>query len=171
METGDYQEELSHIFMKIIDEFLEKDIAYEVSIKAYLYRILALLYRCSVQKFDSNISVRKKQEHLKRLQPVLDYVEVHYFEELTVETAAKMLNFDYAYFCRLFKKATDKTFVDYLNYVRISEAEKLIRTTDKLITEIIGETGFSSSSYFNRMFKALKGMSPSTYRRNVRTSS
>jgi len=170
-EGADYSTELAELFVKIISEFETKEIAYEVSVKAYLYRILVLLYRCSVLKFDSSTSVKKKQEHLRRLQPIFDYVEVHFNENLTVESASRMLNFNYAYFCRLFKQTTDKTFIDYLNFVRVSEAEKLIRTSDKSINQILAETGFSSASYFNRVFKGLKGMSPSAYKKNVRSKS
>ncbi|MFR2464209.1 MAG: helix-turn-helix transcriptional regulator [Clostridia bacterium] len=60
-----------------------------------------------------------------------------------------------------------KTFREYLNFVRISEAEKLLLNTDLNITEIAMEVGFSSSSYFIEQFKQLKSISPKRFRQRL----
>jgi AraC-like DNA-binding protein len=60
-----------------------------------------------------------------------------------------------------------KTFTNYLNYIRITEAEKLLLTTEMTMTEIAQETGFSSSSYFIQQFKQYKNISPSQFRKKV----
>jgi AraC-like DNA-binding protein len=58
-----------------------------------------------------------------------------------------------------------KTFTNYLNYIRITEAEKLLLTTDKSMTEIALEVGFSSSSYFIQQFRQYKDISPFQFRK------
>ncbi|MBE3102525.1 MAG: helix-turn-helix transcriptional regulator [Firmicutes bacterium] len=111
-------------------------------------------------------SLYQQNEELNRLGKVIEYIELHYNEDINVEMACGLLNLNYFYFCRMFKKVIGRTFVQYLNYVRVSVAEKLLLTTNMPITDIIMETGFSSLSYFNRIFKSHKGCSPSTFRKS-----
>lgn len=155
---------LLNLMREILIEFQMKSIAYEISIKAALYKILTLLYRNEILSFSQN-NIYKQKELLKKLEKVLAFVERNYFEDISVEDACNLTNFNYSYFCRLFREASGKSFIEYLNFVRVSVAEKLMLTTDKSITDIIGETGFSSMSYFNRVFKSVKGVSPSSYRK------
>ena len=68
-------------------------------------------------------------------------------------------------FCRVFKQATDYTFVEYLNHIRLKSAEKLLLSTKLPISEVAYESGFSGLSYFNRKFKEVYSMGPSRYRK------
>lgn len=157
---------LASLLMEISTEFQGKNIAYEILIKSDLYKILTMLYRDNILKFNLLNNLQKEEMLFTKLSKVLDYVEKNYAENITVENISQMLDLNYSYFCRLFKTATGKPFVQYLNFLRVSVAEKLLLTTDKPITEIIAETGFSSLSYFNRTFKKARGCSPSQYRKN-----
>ena len=58
-----------------------------------------------------------------------------------------------------------KTFTEYLNYVRITEAEKLLLSTEMNITEVAAETGFSDSSYFIKQFRHFKNVSPKQFKK------
>jgi AraC-like DNA-binding protein len=156
---------LTHCLNDIVIDFEQKRIAYEISIKSIIYRILTILYRNEILNFGVVDELYKKKDVFERIQPVLSYVESSYMEEVDLEKACSLLNVNYFYFCRLFKKATGKTFVEYLNYVRLSVAERLLINTDKNVTEICTETGFSSLSYFNRVFKAAKRLNPTEYRK------
>ena len=73
-----------------------------------------------------------------------------------LDDLSKLLNLNQSYFCRLFKQATNSTFIEYLNFVRVCKAEKLLFTTNKTVSEISMDVGFSSVSYFNRVFKKIK---------------
>ena len=59
------------------------------------------------------------------------------------------------------------SFSDYINYIRISEAQKLLITTDLDMSEIAEHTGFSTSSYFIEQFRKRKGISPKQFRLNM----
>lgn len=59
-------------------------------------------------------------------------------------------------------------FNDYLNQERLRHAVLLIETTDLKLKEIVGRVGFSSQTYFDRQFKSRYGMTPNTYRRELR---
>ena len=100
-----------------------------------------------------------------KIMPVLEYIDKHYSEALTLPELSKILNINEYYFCRLFKKMVNTSFVQYLNFVRVCKAEKMLLSTDKSISEISYETGFSSVSYFNRTFKKYKLSTPGNYRK------
>ena len=91
-------------------------------------------------------------------------VNKNYSENVSLEEASSLLGFDTSYFCRIFKSATGATFTEYLNFVRICKAEKLLSQTKKSILEISEAVGFSSLSYFNRVFKRIRNSSPGNYR-------
>ena len=69
------------------------------------------------------------------------------------------------YFCRFFKETFGVCFSDYIKFFRIKKAETALIETDKSVLEIAFENGFSSASYFNKVFKELKFCSPTEYRK------
>ena len=77
---------------------------------------------------------------------------------------AKEVNLNKEYLCRLFKKATKKTISDYINLVRISKASEFLKKNIS-ISEVAMMSGFSSLSYFNKVFKDYKHCSPGTYKK------
>ena len=111
-------------------------------------------------------SINRTDDHtLDRISEVLNHIQTNYGDSIKVKDVSEMLNINYSYFCRLFKKATGRTFIEYLNYYRISIAKKRLLQDKATVTEIILDTGFSSFSYFNRIFKRYTGFSPTTYRK------
>lgn len=108
--------------------------------------------------------VTSKKNICKKFNEVLDYIDSHYTEELTLDNIADFSGFSKYHFTRLFKQYTDSTFYDYLIYRRIKAAEELLANPELSITEIALQSGFSSISTFNRIFKQKKGCTPSEYR-------
>lgn len=98
---------------------------------------------------------------------LLDYIDKHYAEELNLEEIADSSGFSKYHFSRLFKQYTGFTFCDYLCYRRIKAAELLLSRQDLSITEVALQSGFSSISTFNRIFKQQKKCTPSEYRSKV----
>jgi len=81
---------------------------------------------------------------------------------------ATLCNLSYSYFSRLFTKIMKRSFREYLNYIRILNAEKLLTTSELNITEIAMMVGFSTSSYFIQQFKHYKEISPKQYQMKYR---
>ena len=131
-----------------------------------LLRIFAALGRHHIEQLDIKESsfAGKKQEYVNKFLNVIEYIDMHYSEDLNLENIASTCGFSKFHFSRLFKQYTGFTFCDYLNYRRISHAEELLTNPDYLVTEIAIQSGFSSISTFNRLFKQLKGCSPTEYR-------
>ncbi len=71
-------------------------------------------------------------------------------------------------FCKLFKRATGATFVDYVQFRRLYHAEQQLTTTETNISEIALNSGFMSVQYFNRFFKEKHRCTPSEYRKRYR---
>ena len=111
-----------------------------------------------------HINRNTQKEYEDTFKQVLDYLSLHYAEDITLEHIAKQYGFSKYHFSRLFNKYTNNNFCDYLAYQRISAAKSMLIHTTLPITEISDKSGFNSLSTFNRVFKGKTGYSPSTYR-------
>ncbi len=95
---------------------------------------------------------------------VVQYIDKHYAEKLTLSGVAEKLGYSKFYFSRLFNRIIKKSFSDYLNLVRIDKF--LTRYNDgkiQSINELLYECGFESNTTFYRNFKKLYGITPSEY--------
>jgi AraC-like DNA-binding protein len=101
------------------------------------------------------------------IQRARAYIELHQKDDVNVEEVAQTLNLSVFYFCKIFKKATGKTFTEYLSEVRVMKAKNLLLNPHARISEVAFESGFQSITHFNRIFKKRVGVSPSRYRMNL----
>lgn len=99
-----------------------------------------------------------------RINDVYRYTMEHYTEHISLEQIAAVAHLTVQAFCRYFKKHTRKTYIQFLNEIRINEACKKLTGADALsISSAAYECGFSSAVSFNRVFKQVTGVSPSRY--------
>lgn len=101
---------------------------------------------------------------MSKLNKVLEYIEDMHTENITIESACKLVNLSPYYFCRLFRNSTGRTFTEYVNHVRMNKAVLLLKNTELSISEIALNTGFNDANYFSRMFRKYKKESPSNIR-------
>lgn len=94
----------------------------------------------------------KGEANERRINTVCQYVHKHTDEEISIAKAASLIHLSGSAFCKFFKRATGKTFSDYVNTVRIGNACHLLTKTDKTIAEIAFACSFESLTYFNRVF-------------------
>lgn len=97
---------------------------------------------------------------------ILDYIQQHYMEPINLSDVASHFHFNATYLSSLFSAHNDEGFSEYLNRVRIDKAAELLITTDLPISDISLKVGYSDHSYFTKVFKKLKGQSPSQYRKS-----
>jgi AraC-like DNA-binding protein len=102
-----------------------------------------------------------------RMRHILSTVMSNYHKEINLDQLGKEVGLTKAAFCRYFKARTQKTFVNYLNEIRINHVCEYLRNSDRPITEIAYECGFTNISNFNRQFKELLGSSPKDFRKNL----
>ena len=156
------EEQVMECMLRMMKEYSEKNKAYEIYILAQVYSILAFLYR-------NNLIVDAAEYYdmhaLQKILPVLEYVDENYNKDLSLEVISSHFGLNPSYFSRMFKKAIGSAYTEYLNFVRVCKAEKLLKDTDMSILAVALEVGFSSVSYFNRVFKNTKNCTPTTYKK------
>ena len=101
----------------------------------------------------------------KRMNEILLFTFRESHRKIYIHEAADVANLSTEAFCRYFKMRTRKTYTNFLNEVRISNACKLIIQKDLSIQEICWHAGFSNLSNFNRIFRKVTGKTPSAYLR------
>lgn len=99
-----------------------------------------------------------------RLQKVHHYVIKNFHSPLQIEDVAQIANMTPHAFCKYFKKSTKKTFMTFLNELRVCHAKKLLIENRIPISQICIESGFNNISNFNRQFKTGTNMTPSDFK-------
>lgn len=150
---------------EIYNESQKQEYGYEITITGNLHKIYAFLLRQWHSERENKSIFNEMDE--TRISEVLKYIEENYQNELSADEVAKKCHVSYSYFSRWFKKITGKTFIQYVNYVRINHAEQLLMNSDYNITEISMQTGFPTTSYFIKQFKLQKGYSPGKFRKMI----
>ncbi len=100
------------------------------------------------------------------VRKAMAYIHSNYADPITREDLARHVGMSEDYLTYCFRQELGMTPIDYLNRYRVLQAQRLLVDTDKSITTIALDVGFSSSSYFSRMFRRQVGQSPEEYRRN-----
>ena len=95
---------------------------------------------------------------------IFRYISSHYAEKLTAVQIAKKFGLRQSDFSAHFKKITGKSFNEYLNYVRICKAKRMLISSEKNITEIAFSVGFANTSYFINCFKTQMGITPASFK-------
>lgn len=103
-----------------------------------------------------------------KVAEIIAYCNDNFDKPLRLETISSLFYISPYHFIRLFKKMTGFTFTEYINTVRIREAQRLIRETRHKMIQIAGFAGFTNVSHFNRKFKEVTNMSPMEYRKMVK---
>ncbi len=145
-------------------EFRERKDGWTGVIQARLMLISLLLYRnlrsCRMPSFAPG----SKKLQLAKIQEVMNYISIHYAEECSLKQAAALAHMTPSWFSAFFKRVSGCGFVECLNRVRIEAACTQLAETDAKIITIAIDSGFPSTAHFNRIFRRLKGMTPSEYR-------
>ncbi|REE27523.1 AraC family transcriptional regulator [Winogradskyella pacifica] len=107
---------------------------------------------------------RENFENSDKIKTVYEYIQGHFSEKITLSQVSEIVNMSNVSFNRFMKKRTGKTFVDYVNEVRIGYAAMWLLEKDNSISEIAYNCGFNNIANFNRVFKKLKKCTPSQYK-------
>ena len=102
---------------------------------------------------------------VRRIYTVVDYVNLHYQQDVTAQSCAKQVYMSYSYFSRCFRQVMGTGFKEYLNNVRMNQAEKLLLSTHMSISEIAYACGYNQASYFILTYRNLKGVTPLAFRK------
>ena len=138
----------------------------------YPYEVLSTLSILWLE-FYRTVHISEKDTHQKnsqisnRMAIFLQYIELHYQEDITLELLSKSANVSKSECLRCFKTTLQTTPYKYLIEYRLSKAADLLKNTDMSIENITSETGFHHVSHFGKCFREKTGFSPSEYRKNL----
>lgn len=164
--TSKEYHEILYLLREITDAYITKPASFELMIKGYLYLLFAEILRVKAWKNNEVIS-NKEITKIELLKKVLQYIDKHYAEKLTVSELSSLIQMSEGHFSRFFKSLVRMTPMEYVNNIRINKACLLLERTDRLMLDIAMDVGFMNQSYFNRLFKKIKGCTPKEYKMKI----
>jgi len=142
-----------------------KDVREKFNDLHVLARLLALLLEQGSEEY------RLPDSSLVSIQKIIDYCYENYHKDLNLDELSALSSLSKYYMCRLFKKTTGVTIMNYLNLIKIEEAKKMLKSQGKNITETCFDCGFSSTSYFIELFKKHTGITPKQWLKSAGSAS
>ena len=135
---------------------------FELKVYALLFDIFSELYKngCVIES-----KKPKRSGQVKKISELLDWIDDNYAEKITLDQLEEISGISKKYICRIFKKYTDRTPINYVNEIRVENACYELSFSDKSITDIAYSNGFEDVSYFSKLFKAHKSLTPLEYRK------
>jgi AraC-like DNA-binding protein len=154
----------------IKDLFLKLEKSSKVDRFITLIEILKTISKADYKSLSSFIYDKKYSiNEGNRMRDVFEYTMNNYQNNINLEVIANVANMTKNAFCKYFKRRTNKTYIHFLNELRIEHAcKKLTLNKDISISEIAEQVGFNNMSNFNRQFKTIKKLSPSEFKRNYK---
>lgn len=146
----------------LIREFYANDDYCDIALKLAAGTILLGMMRSGAAV--KNDSLKANRETVDSIYKAVVYINSHYAEDISAGQLCLLAGMSYSFFSRSFKTITGRSFKQYLNTIRVNQAERLLATTDKTISEICSACGYNDVSYFIKVFRECKGMPPGSYK-------
>ena len=150
----------------IFEDILNASQLKDESLIIALLQILQKLYQIEKNTINPpSYRITVDEKIGKRLSDVLSFTFKSIKEPLSISDVAAVANLSKSQFSRYFKLHTGKSYIQFVNDLRIETACSLLLTERTTIEQICYEVGFQNISHFNRQFKKYKGLSPNQYRK------
>ena len=134
----------------------------------YFLEFISILHDLSISRnqklLSTSFSNYNDFENSDKIKKVHEFVQRNFQRKISLDEISELVNMTAVSFNRFIKKRTGKTFVSYVNSMRISYASRLLLEADLSVGEIAYKCGFNNLANFNRMFKKLKKNTPSEFR-------
>lgn len=151
------------LYYRSITEMKERSAGFEMCLKAIAVELLVHLARCMDKYVEVATPVDSPLQ--QKITEISNYIQAHYSQPLTLTHLSETFYISPYYLSRVFKENSGFSFTEYVNHVRIKEAQRLLRETNWKIVRIAESVGFDSFAYFGRVFKDTVHLSPMQYRR------
>lgn len=159
------RKEIQALFEKIEREYdLQQSYSTQM-IALYILELLIIISRLSTEATKPLLSQGNQS-----MYEISKYIRSNYHMELSLEVLSEHFFMNKSYLSRKFKQVFRIGINDYITYIRIFHAERLLKTTNYPITRIATECGYNDSNYFSTIFKKLKGITPYRFRSELQKS-
>lgn len=162
------QKQLRNCLFELMKDYTEKEDGYLLHFSSVIYEFLYILYK-NHSKVIPKKTWEKENRNFERIEETIQFVKANYQREISLDEVAGILNVSPEYFCRLFKKHTGQTFLEYLNAVRLIHFYHDLIQTDYSITDLLARNGIANYKVFIRLFKQTYGTTPNKLRQAVKT--
>ncbi len=133
--------------------------------KIYVHnRFMDFLYLLSNMRYENIYRPQNIEGSQHKIYEIAAYIHNNYMHELSLTSLAEQFYMSTYYLSHQFKEVTGFTLINYIQMTRIRSAQQMLLFSDKKITDIAEDCGFTSFSQFNRMFNKFCGMSPREYK-------
>jgi AraC-like DNA-binding protein len=157
------QTAIERLLFIIIKEAREKDSGHASYVKLAMGELLLSITRKAMRTKPA-VSVHIDHMHGK-VSEIVKYVNIRYTKKITLESISESFYISPYYLSRSFKRVTGFTFIEYLNSLRIREAQQLLKESHLNVSDIADKVGYESQTHFGRVFKKITGLSPLQYRK------
>lgn len=154
---------IEKLLISLSQDLRDKKRGYELLVKMNVFNIF---YQLFTEEYIYENKNKNNQVTNEKVKELLNFIYKNYNKNLGVEKVAEKIGYNPQYFCRYFKEKIGKTYVNFLNSYRILKAGELLLNSTLSVTEIAYEVGFENLSYFNKVFKEIRGVSPTKYKKN-----
>ena len=165
IQVNPYLSDCSDSILPIVDALSAtlagKRPGYEFMTQGFLFQLLGTILEEHLYQEDS--SSPAEAERLTAIKNVLAYISDNYYNDITLDSLARIAGMNPKYFCKYFRSMTERTPIDYLNFYRIECACEMLSTKDISIKEVAISCGFNDESYFIRTFHKYKGITPKQF--------
>jgi AraC family L-rhamnose operon transcriptional activator RhaR len=155
---------IEHIYEKMYTEFKLKDKGYIEILRAYVIELLITIFRLYEKSRNTNRNTETEKRQI--VDKVIKYMRDNYSNDIKLEDLSTMAFLSPNYFSKLFKECTSTTISEYIQKLRVEEACKLLKNTDKKIIDISFQVGYKDIKFFNQIFKRIIGKTPGEYRKS-----
>ena len=155
------------LLQKILQEREQECYGYEMAIRAYIGQVLLWFIRAWHDRSDA---MTMDDLSLSRLQKSIEYISAHLEEEISIQAVAEHIGMGLSTFSRFFTRATGGGFPAFVRAQRLNAAMRLLLESEKSVTEIAMETGFSSASYLILCFRRQYHLTPAQFRQHYISS-
>lgn len=170
---------IQHIKAKLMELIISvkkadprKDFGTDREDDAFLHRFIdteeidelsKVLYDYLAEEMKEN-ATKKESTHHGVISRAMVFIDENYMNNISLNDVAESINMSYFYFSRLFKESTGQSFSDYLTEYRVEKSIELMRDESLSIKQISYDIGYNDPNYFSKIFKKLKGITPTDYR-------
>ena len=153
--------------LNILDEHDKDNFGKELALKINAANLLLGVLRYDAEHSSNTRLFSSDVTLTKQIYKAIVFINRNYGRDISAMECAGHTNLSYSYFSRSFKRITGKSFKEYLNSIRINQAEKLLLSTDKSVTDICFSCGYNNVSYFISQYKLLRGKTPHSFRNGI----
>lgn len=167
IKLNDFEPNFFDVCQSILVEKSKADPGYDLMLKALVMKLIIFILRDSVSDHLETNALKlsyEAQEKQLIVDRIIDYLEDHHTEDVSLSTLSQTLYISPTYISRVFKEETGDSPINYLIKIRLERAKELLeRDMNITVKEAASQVGYSDAYYFSKLFKKYYGRSPSTF--------